>query len=133
MNADVVVLLEALLFAAGRPVTPAELASAMDVPRGEVLAGLRALRERLADRGVRLQEHEGEWQIVSAPEAGRAIERLAGLPTPPRLSPAALETLSVVAYRQPVTRPRIKAVSGVDCSGVLSSLQARVLVEYVRR
>lgn len=126
-------MLEAMLFAAGRPVTPAELAAALDAPRATVLAGLRALQERLADRGVRVQEHAGEWQMVSAPESARAIQRLAGIPAPQRLSPAALETLSIVAYRQPVTRAQVEAVRGVDCSGVLASLLSRGLIEEVGR
>lgn len=133
MSADLSVLLESLLYAAGRPVTPAELASALDVPRSAVLEGLCTLRARLADRGVRLHEHDGEWQMVSAPESARAIERLAGLPAPQRLTPAAMETLSVVAYRQPVTRAQVEAVRGVDCSGVLAGLLARGLVEEVGR
>ncbi len=126
-------LVEALLFASGRPVTPAELASALGVRREEALEALRSLRDHLSGRGVRLHEHAGEWQMVSAPEAARAIERLAGLPSPQRLSPAAMETLSVVAYRQPVTRAQVEAVRGVDCSGVLGSLLARGLVEEVGR
>ncbi len=127
------VLLEALLFAAGRPVSPAELASALEAQRAEVIAALCELRQELAGRGVRLQEHEGEWQLVSAPHAARAVERLAGLPTPPRLSQAAMETLSIVAYRQPVTRAQVEAVRGVDCAGVLNGLLSRGLVEEVGR
>jgi segregation and condensation protein B len=133
LSADLPALLEALLFAAGRPVTAPELAAALGVGRPEVMEGLSALRGRLAGRGLRLQEHAGEWQLVSAPEAARAIERLAGAPAPPRLSQAALETLAVVAYRQPVTRAQVEAVRGVDCSGVLSGLTARGLVEEAGR
>jgi segregation and condensation protein B len=133
MSSSTETLVEALLFAAGRPVTVAELASALGVRREEALQALLSLRERLSSRGVRLHEHAGEWQMVSTPEAARAIERLAGLPAPQRLSPAALETLSVVAYRQPTTRAQVEAVRGVDCSGVLSGLLARGLVEEVGR
>lgn len=129
MSADTEALVEALLFAAGRPVTPAELASALETPRVAVVAALDALRGRLRARGVRLVEHAGEWQMVSAPEAARAVERLAGLPAPQRLTPAAMETLAVVAYRQPVARAEVEAVRGVDCSGVLAGLAARGLVE----
>lgn len=133
MRVDLGVLVEALLFAAGRPVTPAELASALDVPRGEVLDALCSLRETLIGRGVRVHEHADEWQLVSAPSAARAVERLAGLPTPQRLSPASLETLSIVAYQQPVTRAQVEAVRGVDCSGVLGNLSSRGLIEEVGR
>lgn len=133
MSTDLEVLLEGMLFAAGRPVTPAELAAAVGASRGEVVEMLRALQQRLAERGVRLQEQEGEWQMVSAPEAARPIERLAGLPAPQRLSPAAMETISIVAYKQPVTRAQVEAVRGVDCSGVLNGLLARGLIEEVGR
>ncbi|MDQ3855936.1 MAG: SMC-Scp complex subunit ScpB [Chloroflexota bacterium] len=133
MTDELRVRLEALLFAAGRPVTPAELASALEVTRSDALEGLCWLREMMRHRGVRLHEHEGEWQLVSAPEAARAIERLAGLPSPQRLSPAALETLAVVAYWQPVTRAQIEAVRGVDCSAVLNGLLSRGLVEEAGR
>ncbi|MDQ3327251.1 MAG: SMC-Scp complex subunit ScpB [Chloroflexota bacterium] len=133
MSVALGVLVEALLFAAGRPVTPAELASALDVPRADVLDALSSLRETLTDRGIRLHEHAGEWQLVSAPTAARAVERLAGLPTPQRLSPASLETLSIVAYQQPVTRAQVEAVRGVDCSGVLGNLASRGLIEEVGR
>lgn len=133
MTPDLGVLLEAMLFAAGRPVTTAELASATGCRRPEVLAALRELQAELRARGVRLQQHEGEWQMVSAPEAARAVEKLLALPVAPRLSQAALETLSIVAYRQPVTRAQIEAVRGVDCSGVINSLLSRGLIEELGR
>lgn len=133
MTAELALTLEALLFAAGRPVTTAELASATDCRRSDVLAALKELQAELARRGVRLQEHSGEWQMVSAPEAARAVEKLLGLPVAPRLSQAALETLSIVAYRQPVTRAQIEAIRGVDCSGVINSLLSRGLIEELGR
>ncbi|MEJ7653152.1 MAG: SMC-Scp complex subunit ScpB [Chloroflexia bacterium] len=77
---EAAVRLEALLFAVGRPATPVELAAALEVPRAVVAEALPRLREQLRTRGVRIQEHEGEWQMSSAPEAARAVERLAGLP-----------------------------------------------------
>jgi len=130
---EAAVRLEALLFAVGRPATPVELAAALEVPRAVVAEALPRLREQLRTRGVRIQEHEGEWQMSSAPEAARAVERLAGLPAPQRLSPAALEALSVVAYRRPVTRAQVEAVRGVDCSGVLAGLLSRGLIEEAGR
>lgn len=133
MSADLQGLLEGMLFAAGRPVTPAELAAAAGVPRGEIIEALRSLQQDLYGRGIRLQEHSGEWQMISAPDAAGAIERLAGLPAPQRLSPAALETISIVAYRQPVTRAQVEAVRGVDSSGVLNGLLSRGLIEEVGR
>ena len=126
-------LLEAMLFAAGRPVTPVELAAAVGSPRVAVIEALRTVQQRLSGRGVRVVQSGGEWQMVSAPEAARLVERLLGLPAHPRLSTAALETLSVIAYRQPATRAQIEAVRGVDCAGVLGSLVAKGLVEEVGR
>lgn len=133
MTPDEAVRLEGALFAIGRPVTPAELASALDLPRKTVTQHLRMLSNSLRERGIRLVEHNDEWQLVAAPEAARTIERLAGVPSPPRLSSAALETLAVIAYRQPVTRAQIEAIRGVDCTGVLGGLLDRGLIEEAGR
>jgi segregation and condensation protein B len=120
--------LEALLFAAGEPVSVRALADALDARPDEIAAGLLALRARLAagDRGLELVE-AGGWQLRTDPRfAGPVLELLGA--TPQRLSRAALEVLSVVAYRQPVTRVEIEALRGVSCGGVLKALLDRGLV-----
>ena len=126
---------EAMLFASGQAETATNLAGALGWSIGDVRRGLDALRRRLSetDGGLALQEVGETWRLVSAPAFGPAVARLLGLERTQRLSPAALETLALIAYRQPVTRADIEAVRGVDPSGVLATLVGRELVEPVGR
>lgn len=125
--------LEALLFVAPGPVTPAQLASALEITTGEVEKGLAALEMEYRLRGLRLQRHHGRVQLTTAAEAAPLVERFLGLEATSRLSRAALETLAIVAYQQPVTRPAMDAVRGVDSEGVLKSLLSKGLVQEVGR
>jgi segregation and condensation protein B len=127
--------LESLLFVADEAAEPARLARALGITPDEVEAQLLALDTayRTDGRGLRLQTRNGRYQLVTAPEAANLIETFLNLDTSARLSAPALETLAVVAYRQPVTRAQIEAVRGVDCSGVLRSLLQRGLLEEVGR
>lgn len=84
-------------------------------------------------RGLRLQWHSGRVQMTSAPEAGMLVEQFLGLEASSRLSHAALETLAIVAYQQPVTRPEIDAIRGVNSDGVLKSLLSKGLVQEAGR
>lgn len=124
-------LVEGILFVTDAPIEVTDLARALGVGRGEVEKALAELAVACAGRGVRLQRTNGHVQLVSAPETAWAIERFFGLEASTRLSAAALETLSIIAYRQPVTRPEIEAVRGVDSDGVMRTLLARGLVEAV--
>jgi len=128
-------VIEALLFVAAEPVALATLARVLACDEAALDAALLRLAQQLQLRGIRLQRLEADALVtlVTAPAAAAAVERLLGVAAPPRLSTAALETLAVVAYRQPVTRAQIEAVRGVDCSGVLRSLLQRGLVEEVGR
>ena len=126
-------LLESLLFVADRPVLVRDLAQALEVAEGEVKGALQSLHAEYQARGIRLQYKGDEVQMVSAPEAGPHIERFLGLELSGRLSTAALETLSIVAYRQPVTRMQVEAIRGVHSDGVLRSLVRRGLIEQVGR
>jgi len=128
-------VLESLLFVADGAVEPAQLARACGVALPAVEQGLRDLAEqhRTMGRGLRLQERAGRYQLVTAPETGAVVEAFLQVDMTARLSGPALETLAVVAYRQPVTRAQIEAVRGVDCSGVLRSLMQRGLVEETGR
>jgi segregation and condensation protein B len=124
---------EALLFVAEEPPSVAQLARALEATPEAVEEALRGLAERLKDRGLRLQR-KGDWvQLVTAPEAAEDVRRFLGLTAGPRLSPAALETLAIIAYRQPITRAEIEAIRGVNCDGVLRTLLARGLIEEVGR
>lgn len=126
-------LLEALLFASPQPVVLADLAGAIDLLERDALAALDILKERLRDRGLRLQAHKGKYQMVSAPEAAPCVEKLLRLEVNLRLSQAALETLSIVAYAQPVTRPQIEAIRGVNSDSVIRTLLAAGLIEDMGR
>jgi segregation and condensation protein B len=126
-------LVESLLFVADRPVEAKDLAAALEVDRDEIESALDALDAEYRERGVRLQRKGEEIQLVSAPEAGPTIERFLGLEISGRLSSAALETLSIVAYRQPVTRMQVEAIRGVGSAGVLRSLVRRGLIQEIAR
>lgn len=119
--------LEALLFVAERPLARREIASLAGVPVEEVNALLGDLEVTLRERGLRLLSSGEHVQLVTAPLAGRLIARYIGADGG-RLSPAALETLAIVAYRQPVTRAVVERIRGVDSDYVLRSLIHRRLV-----
>lgn len=125
--------LEALFFVAPGAVTSAQLAAALELPVAEVEAGLDALAQNLAGRGLRLQRHRGRFQLTTAPETAPIIERFLGLESSSRLSRAALEALAIILYRQPVTRPQIDAIRGVNSDYVVKSLLLKGLVQEVGR
>lgn len=120
--------IESILLVAGGPVNVAELAGATGVDRHTVNAALSELATSLRG-GIRLQIHEAQVQLVTAPENIDAVQRYLGTAKPPGLSRAALETLAVVAYRQPVTRPEIEASRGVNSDRAVQTLLARGLIE----
>lgn len=122
------VKLEAMLFVAPEPVAPAQLAAALDVTNSVVERGLKELEEALQMRGLRLQRHGGRVQLTSAPELAELVERFLGLEAVSHLSRAALETLAIIAYQQPVTRPQIDAVRGVNSDGMMKSLLSKGLI-----
>jgi segregation and condensation protein B len=130
---DLLNLLEALLFVAPGAVPPAQLASALEIPVQEVEDGLRTLETQFATRGIRLQRHMGRVQLTTAPETAQLVERFLGLEATSRLSRAALETLAIIAYQQPVTRPEIDAIRGVNSDGVLKSLLSKGLITEAGR
>jgi len=128
-------VLESLLFVADSPVEAAQLARVLNTPVEVVESHLRGLAEEYhtQGRGLRVAERNGRFQMVTAPAAAAVIESFLNLDMTTRLSAPALETLAVVAYRQPVTRAQVEAVRGVDCSGILRSLLQRGLIEEVDR
>jgi segregation and condensation protein B len=119
--------LEALLFVAERPLSRAEIRSLCGLRSEDVDALLGDLEVQLRDRGIRLVSSGDRVELTTAPEAGPLIARYVGADGP-RLSPAALETLAIVAYRQPVTRGVIERIRGVDSGHVVRSLLFRRLV-----
>jgi segregation and condensation protein B len=131
-------LLEAALFASPRAVPEAELLL-LDADAGAagVRAALEELRAHYDDpeegHAVELVEQGGGWQILTRAEYAEAIERAQLAERPARLSAAALETLAVIAYRQPIGRAEVEEIRGVGAGGVLKTLQERGLIEVVGR
>lgn len=132
-NGSVTSFIESLLFVANEPVALSDLAWTLDISTQEVSDAIESLREAYADRGLRIQRTNGRVQMVTAPETAPAIERFLGLEVSGKLSNAAMETLAIIAYRQPVTRPEIDEIRGVNSDSVLRTLLARGLVEEVSR
>jgi segregation and condensation protein B len=122
------VKLEALLFVAAEPVATTQLATALDVAPSVIERGLNELDESLSSRGLRLQRHSGRVQLTTAPQLAELIERFLGLEATTHLSRAALETLSIIAYQQPVTRPQIDAIRGVNSDSMMKSLLHKGLI-----
>lgn len=124
---------EALLFASAEPLALGDLRKVLAVRPATLERVLEHLGKTLSDgkRGLRLQRHGDLVRLVTAPETALYIEKMRGQQATQRLSEAALETLALIAYRQPVTRPQIEAIRGVDCTGVVNTLMLRGLVVEV--
>lgn len=126
-------LLEALLFVSDGPTDEGALGRALGLARREVRAGLDVLADSLRERGMRLQRGPDGIQLVTAPDAAAYIEAYLGLESGRRLSAAALETLAIIAYRQPVTRGALEAIRGVNCDGAIDTLRNRGLIDIAGR
>jgi segregation and condensation protein B len=123
--------LEAILLVADEPIADVTLAQILERPRNEVVDVLRQLAAEYTEqgRGFELREVAGGWRYYTRPECASVVERFVLDGQHARLTQAALETLAVVAYRQPVSRARVSAVRGVNVDGVMRTLLARGLVE----
>jgi segregation and condensation protein B len=129
-DAELGATLEALLLVVDTPVSVDALASAMDQPAYRVTAKLHLMADELAarDSGIELREAGGGWRMYTRARYAPYVERLLLDGTRSKLTRAALETLAVVAYRQPVTRARVSAVRGVNVDAVMRTLLARGLI-----
>jgi segregation and condensation protein B len=125
--------LEAILFSSARPLRLRELQQATDSDRVAVESALDELRQALEGRGLMLQRHQDEVNLVTRPGVAAYVRRAMRPDVTGRLSPAAYETLAIVAYQQPITRVRIEEIRGVGCESVLSNLELRDLVTEVGR
>lgn len=124
---------EALMMVSDGPVTAEAMADALGVDAQVVLTAVAQVQERyrVGEHGVQVQQVAGGWQVVTRPDLHEFVSGLLVEETTTKLSQAALETLAVVAYQQPVTRSRIAAVRGVNVDGVVRTLVARGLIEEV--
>jgi segregation and condensation protein B len=121
--------IEAMLFVSAEPVPLAQLSQALDVTSSVVERGLKELEEALATRGLRLQRNAGRMQLTTAPELAELVETFLGLEAISHLSRAALETLAIIAYQQPVTRPQVDSIRGVNSDGMMKSLLSKGLIQ----
>lgn len=123
--------IEAVLMVVDEPVDEVTLAQVLEVPRDAVRSALEALAEEYTatGRGFELRNIGGGWRYYTRPEHAAVVERFVLDGQQAKLTQAALETLAVVAYRQPVSRARVSAVRGVNCDGVMRTLTTRGLIE----
>jgi len=133
---DLIAAVEAVLFAAAEPVHPKEIAAAFEgATESEVAAAIDALRERYAagQGGLTVEQVAGAFRLATKPEVGAIVRQFFRQRNRTRLSPAALETLAIIAYRQPITVPEIQAMRGVDPSGSLKGLLEKSMVRILGR
>lgn len=131
-----VAAVEAVLFAAAEPVPPKEIAAAFEgVTEDEVSAAIEALRARYAagDGGLTVEQVAGAFRLATRPDVGPLVRQFFRQRNRTRLSAAGLETLAIIAYRQPLTSPEIQAVRGVDPSGALKSLLEKKMIRILGR
>lgn len=122
-------IVEALLFLSPEPVSTADLAEACDVTEAEVDRAVDLLGASLAERGVVLREVAGGYSLAAHPDAEEAARRLLARPRTPPLTQAQAETLAIVAYLQPVSRPEVARIRGVSSESAVQTLSERGLIE----
>ena len=126
-------ILESMIFTSPSPVRVSELAEATGWSEGMIERDLRQVEGRYLDHGLELQRVAGAYRLVTKSEMSEHVERLIGVQTRRRLTRSQLETLAVVAYRQPVTRAQVEAYRGVNCERLLSQLSDMRLVREAGR
>src|SRR5262245_35610097 len=134
-SAELKAIVEALIFASPEPIAPKTLFKLLsDEPKDDVKAAIEALAADYADRpGLQMVEVAGGYQIVTRPELHEWVRRLFHERSAQKLTVASLETLAVIAYRQPITALEIAEIRGVNTTGVLSTLLERHLIKIVGR
>ena len=134
--AELVAAVEAVLFAAGEPVQPKEIAAAFEGPGEDIVRAaidLLAARYAAGPGGLVVEQIAGGYRLATKPAVGALVRQFFRQRNRTRLSPAALETLAIVAYRQPATVPEIQAIRGVDPTGALKNLLEKKLVRILGR
>jgi segregation and condensation protein B len=120
-------VLECFLFVSPEPVTPAQVAAALEIDERTAREALEGLRERYGSTGLQVVRIAGGYQLCTRPEHAEPVSRFLRPPAQ-RLSRPALETLAIIAYRQPITQPEMEAIRGVNCAGVVKTLLERGLI-----
>ncbi len=126
-------LLESVLFVASGPVSTGRLAKVLETSPAVIESILHSLAEEYQDRGLRIQRSGNAVQMTTAPESSLVVERFLGLELTTRLSQAALEVLSIIAFMQPVTRPQVDNIRGVNSDSSLRTLLGLGMIEEVGR
>lgn len=129
MNSDLGRAIEAILMVVDEPVTELTLAQVLETPVDQIQATLEELKGSYGERGFSLKAVAGGWRFYSSPEYAAAVEKFVLDGQQNRLTQAALETLAVIAYKQPVSRARVSAIRGVNVEAVMKTLINRGLVE----
>lgn len=124
---------EALLFVSSNSVSAKQLAEVLGITARRVEKILAKLEEQFQERGIRLQQNRGRYQLTSAPETAHAIEEFLSLEATTKLTSASLETLAIIAYQQPITRPVIDSIRGVNSDSVIRNLLSKGLIEEAGR
>jgi segregation and condensation protein B len=127
--AELKAALESILFVADQPVELVQLRKTLDMPVEALEDLLSILAEDYKDRGIRIARLRDRIRMVTAPESAPYVQAFLGLEQTVRLSSAALETLAIVAFKQPVTRSQIETIRGVNSDGVIATLEGRGLIE----
>jgi len=125
--------IEALLFVSPRAVTAGKMAAVLRVTPREVEKALRNLEILFKNRGIHLQKNHGQYQLTTVPETSQIVEDFLNLEVTTRLTKASLETLAIIAYQQPITRPMIDSIRGVNSDSVIKTLLSKGLIEETGR
>lgn len=126
--------IEGLLFVAPGPVSAIQLSGSLDVNPKDVEEAIKELMIRYSQvGGLFLQNHKSKYQLTTKPGLGGEVEKFLGLQATSKLSRAGVETLAIIAYKQPVTRPQLDEVRGVNSDGVIKSLLSKGLIEETGR
>lgn len=123
--------LESLLFVAGKPLTAKQLAGMLEAEAGQVEESLNALRETRKDSGVVLLESNGTWQMSTNAKNSPEVKNFLNLELREKLTDATLETLAIIAYRQPISRSEIEAIRGVNCQYAIRHLLIRGMIQKI--
>lgn len=126
-------LVEAILFVSPEPISADQIAKLLDSTPRLIKKAFEEIDASYQGRGLRLQYHNNKVQITTAPEAAPVLEKMLDLETTSTLSQAALEALSIIAYQQPITRPQVDSIRGVNSDGVLRTLLTKGLIDEVGR
>ncbi len=124
---------EALLFVAPESVTPGQLARVLQVTPRQIEKAIEEIEILLQDRGVCIQRHDGRIRLTTSPAAAPYIEVFLELEATSHLSRASLETLAIIAYQQPVTRPFVDSIRGVNSDSVMKNLLSKGVIQEVGR